>query len=268
MSSNKKTGAAVSKYQNILVEIRGSTGLITLNRPKQYNALCSPLMDELVHALRNFDSNKRVGAIVITGSEKAFAAGADLREMKDLSFEENYQNNYLGTWDNISKIRKPIIAAVNGFALGGGFEIAMMCDIIYAGESAKFGLPEVKIGTIPGCGGTQRLVRAVGKAKAMEMILAGNRKLTAHQAEAAGLVARVFPSNKVVDEAIALGEVISSNPSTIVKMAKESINQSYEQPLSSGLLFERRLFHSTFATDDTKEGMTAFVAKRAPKYKL
>ncbi|KXN68232.1 enoyl-CoA hydratase [Conidiobolus coronatus NRRL 28638] len=261
-----RMNSTATNYQNIIVETRGSTGLVTLNRPKALNALCSPLIDELNHALNNFDNDKKIGAIVITGSEKAFAAGADIKEMKDTNFIENYQSNFLASWCDILKVRKPVIAAVNGYALGGGCELAMMCDIIYAGEKAKFGQPEIKLGTIPGAGGTQRLVKAVGKSKAMEMVLEGNWNLNAQQAEVAGLVSKVFPADKLVDEAVALGERISTLSRPMVQMAKEAINQSFEQNLSSGLLFERRLFQSTFGTADQREGMAAFAEKRAAKF--
>ncbi|RKP38305.1 enoyl-CoA hydratase/carnithine racemase [Dimargaris cristalligena] len=254
------------KYQHLLVESRNQVGLVTLNRPKALNALCSDLFTELNEALAKFDNDDGIGAIVLTGSEKAFAAGADIKEMSNTNYIENFQSNFLGHWTQISKTRKPIIAAVNGFALGGGCELAMMCDIIYAGDKAKFGQPEIKLGTIPGAGGTQRLTHAVGKSKAMEMVLTGSWNLSAEEAERAGLVSKVFPADKVVDEAVKTAGKIAEHSRPMVQMAKEAVNQAYELNLSSGLLFERRLFHSTFGTADQREGMQAFIEKRPAKF--
>jgi len=261
-------GAANSdgSYNNIVSEKRGKVGVITLNRPKALNALSSALFHEVNDALFKFDSDDSVGAIVITGSEKAFAAGADIKEMKDNVAIECYKNNFLGHWTDITQAKKPIIAAVNGFALGGGCELAMMCDIIYAGEKAVFGQPEIKLGTIPGAGGTQRLVKAVGKSKAMEICLTGSVNLNAEEAERLGLVSKVLPADQLVDEAVKTAEKIASMSQPMVQMIKESINQSFELSLSSGLRFERRLFQSTFGTHDQREGMAAFVEKRKPTF--
>jgi len=253
-------------YEYILTETKGKVGLITLNRPKALNALCSPLMNEVNAALDIFDNDRNIGSIVITGSEKAFAAGADIKEMRDTNYIENYRNNFLGDWVHITQIRKPILAAVNGYALGGGCELAMMCDIIYAGEKAQFGQPEIKLGTIPGAGGTQRLVKAVGKSKAMEIVLGGSWNLTAQQAEQAGLVSKVFPPEQLVDEALKTASKIAEYSQPAVQMAKECVNQAFEMSLEKGLLFERRLFQSSFGTPDQREGMGAFVEKRKPEF--
>ncbi|KAJ1975946.1 hypothetical protein H4R35_002916, partial [Dimargaris xerosporica] len=236
------------EYKYLLVETRDKVGLVTLNRPKALNALCGDLFHELNAVMESFDNDPKVGAIVLTGSEKAFAAGADIKEMHNTNYIENYKTNFLGHWTNITNIRKPIIAAVNGFALGGGCELAMMCDIIYAGEKAKFGQPEIKLGTIPGAGGTQRLTRAVGKSKAMEMILTGAWNLSAEEAERAGLVSKVLPADQLVNEAVKTASKIAELSQPAVQMAKEAVNQAYEVNLQAGLLFERRLFHSTFGT--------------------
>jgi enoyl-CoA hydratase len=255
-------------YENIKVETAGekkNVGLVTLNRPKALNALCDQLMNELNHALEHFESDSSIGAVVITGSEKAFAAGADIKEMKDNSLSSNLRRNFTAHWNGIGKSRKPLIAAVNGYALGGGNEVAMMCDIIYAGDKAKFGQPEIAIGTIPGAGGTQRLPRVIGKSKAMEMVLTGNM-ISAEEAEKSGLVSKVFPADKVVEEAVKLAEKIASHSPLVVTIAKEAVNAAYETTLQQGLLFEKRMFHSTFSLDDRKEGMTAFLEKRPPKY--
>ncbi|KAJ1906660.1 putative enoyl-CoA hydratase, mitochondrial, partial [Tieghemiomyces parasiticus] len=253
-------------YQYLLVETRDKVGLVTLNRPKALNALCSDLFSELNTVMAKFDEDQTIGAVVITGSEKAFAAGADIKEMRDSNYIDNYKTNFLGHWTQISKARKPVIAAVNGFALGGGCELAMMCDIIYAGTKAKFGQPEIKLGTIPGAGGTQRLTHAIGKSKAMEMVLTGSWNLNAEEAEKAGLVSKVFPPEQLVDEAVKTANVIAQHSQPMVQMAKEAVNQAYELSLASGLLYERRLFHSTFGTHDQREGMKAFVEKRTPKF--
>ncbi|KAG0043750.1 hypothetical protein BGZ83_011070 [Gryganskiella cystojenkinii] len=263
---NAVSPAKTPELEYLLTETRGRVGIVTLHRPKALNALCNGLFVELNQVLKEMDNNVDIGAIVLTGSERAFAAGADIKEMKDRNFIENYSENFLGHWTQIINIRKPIIAAVNGFALGGGCELAMMCDIIYAGDKAVFGQPEIKLGTIPGAGGTQRLVKAVGKSKAMEMCLTGSVNLTAEEAERAGLVSRVLPADQVVDEAVKTAEKIGNLSQPIVQMVKDAINQSFEVPLAAGLTFERRLFHSTFASNDQKEGMNAFAEKRKAKF--
>ncbi|QIM47694.1 enoyl-CoA hydratase [Pusillimonas sp. DMV24BSW_D] len=251
----------------IKTDIQGRVGLVTLNRAKVLNALSNELIDEVAQAMREFDANDDIGAIVLTGNEKAFAAGADIAAMKDWSYADVYKQDYLGhNWESLRRIRKPVIAAVSGFALGGGCELAMQCDFIIAGENAKFGQPEIKLGIIPGYGGTQRLPRAMGKAKAMDMILTA-RMIGAQEAEQAGLVARVVPTEKVLEEAMAAAAVIASMPLPAVMMAKESINRAYESPLNEGLLFERRNFHALFSTHDQKEGMNAFVEKREAKFR-
>ncbi|PVD26698.1 hypothetical protein C0Q70_14376 [Pomacea canaliculata] len=256
-------------FQNLLVERRGennNVGFIKLNRPKALNALCDGLMSELTVALGEFEQDKTIGCIVITGSERAFAAGADIKEMQQMqTFAETYNSNFLAGWDIVSRCRKPIIAAVNGYALGGGCELAMMCDIIYAGEKAQFGQPEITLGTIPGAGGTQRLIRCVGKSKAMEMVLTGDR-ISAQEAERAGLVSKVFPVETLVDEAVKTAEKIAGFSKIIVAMCKEAVKSSEELSLSEGLHLEKRLFHTTFGTKDRMEGMTAFVEKRKPKF--
>jgi enoyl-CoA hydratase len=254
-------------YENILVEIRGRAGLITLNRPKALNALNDKLMDELGEALLAFDGDEAIGAVVIAGSEKAFAAGADIGAMSTWSYMDVFKAEYISrNWETIKRIRKPVIAAVSGYALGGGCELVMMCDIVIASETARFGQPEIKLGIIPGAGGTQRLPRAVGKAKAMDLVLSA-RMMDAREAESAGLVSRVVAADKVLDEALATANAIAGYSLPAVMMAKEAVNRAYEVPLSEGMLFERRLFHSLFATEDQKEGMTAFVEKRAPLFK-
>jgi len=250
----------------ILVEKRaGGVGVVTLNRPKALNALCAQLLSELNVALKDFDKDKEVGCIVLTGSSKAFAAGADIKEMSNLTFPETYQKDLFGGTDEISRISKPIIAAVGGYALGGGCELAMMCDIIIAAENAKFGQPEILLGTIPGIGGTQRLTRAIGKSKAMELVLTGSN-IDAKTAESAGLVSRVVPDDKLLESAVETATKIASFSKPIVAMAKEAVNTAYETTLKEGLHFERRLFHSTFATNDQKEGMKAFVNKQKPNW--
>jgi enoyl-CoA hydratase/carnithine racemase len=252
-------------YEYLLVEQKGSVGWITLNRPKALNALCDGLIDELNKVTTEMDSDPNVRAIVITGSEKAFAAGADIKEMAPRSFMEVYKGDMFAPWANLTKIGKPIIGAVNGFALGGGCELAMMCDILIAGDSAKFGQPEIKLGTIPGCGGTQRLVRAIGKSRAMELILTGDM-MSAEEACSRGLVSRVVPKADLAAETLATAEKIASYSIPIAKMCKEAVNKSYEMTLTEGTEFERRLFHATFATRDQKEGMDAFVNKRAADF--
>mgnify|MGYP001617597189 FL=1 len=254
-------------YANILVETRGRVALITLNRPKALNALNDALMDELGSALAQFDADENIGCIVITGSDKAFAAGADIGAMKDWSYMDVYKSGYITrNWERIRSVRKPVIAAVAGYALGGGCELSMMCDFIIAAESAKFGQPEIKLGVIPGAGGTQRLPRAVSKAKAMDLVLTG-RMMDAAEAERAGLVSRVVPADKLLEEALAAANQICEYSLPVVMAAKESVNRAYETTLNEGVLFERRVFHSLFATEDQKEGMAAFVEKRKPKFK-
>ncbi len=251
----------------ILIETIGRVGLIRLNRPKQLNALNDKLMDELGAALLAFDADAAIGAIVITGSEKAFAAGADIGAMATWSYMDVYKTEYITrNWETIRRIRKPIIAAVAGFALGGGCELAMMCDIVIAAENARFGQPEIKLGVIPGAGGTQRLPRAVSKAKAMDLCLTG-RMMDCAEAERAGLVSRVVAPEKLLDEAIAIAAGIAEYSLPSVMMAKEAINRAYEVPLAEGILFERRVFHSLFATADQKEGMAAFAEKRKPVFR-
>jgi len=260
--------ATAPAYEYIIVEKKGeksSVGLVTLNRPKALNALFDPLMLELNAALKDLDDDKTIGAIVLTGSQKAFAAGADIKQMQNNEFAETFSGNFLEHWSAVTKIRKPIIAAVNGYALGGGCELACMCDIIYAGDRAKFGQPEILIGTIPGAGGTQRLVRIMGKSKAMEMCLTGNQ-ITAEEAEKSGLVAKIFPAADLVAESVKLAEKIAANSKLITLMCKEAVNAAYETTLQQGLKFEKRLFHASFATADRKEGMTAFVEKRSPSF--
>ena len=252
--------------EHIMVETRDRVGLIRLNRPKALNALNDALMDELGVALLAFDADDAIGAIVLTGSEKAFAAGADIGAMSTWSYMDVFKTDYITrNWETIRQISKPVIDAVVGFALGGGCELAMMCDIIIAADSAKFGQPEIKLGIIPGAGGTQRLPRAVGKAKAMDLILTA-RLMDAAEAERAGLVSRVVPAADLVNEALKVGAAVASFSLPAVMMAKESINRAYELPLAEGVLFERRLFHSLFATADQKEGMSAFVEKRTARF--
>ncbi|MBR0557276.1 enoyl-CoA hydratase [Ciceribacter sp. L1K23] len=253
-------------YETLLVEMRGQVALVTLNRPQALNALNSTVMEELVAALETFHNDAEVGAVVLTGSEKAFAAGADIKEMQSLEFVDAYLGDFIGGWDGVSTFRKPLVAAVSGFALGGGCELAMMCDFIIAAENAKFGQPEITLGIIPGMGGTQRLVRAVGKAKAMDMCLTG-RMMDAAEAERSGLVARVVSYDRLLDEAVEAAVKIASLSRPAVAMAKESVNRAFEQTLTEGLRFERRLFHSLFATEDQKEGMAAFVEKRKALFK-
>ena len=254
-------------YENIIVDTKGHVGLITLNRPKALNALSNGLVSELGLALDAFEADEDIGAIVITGSEKAFAAGADIKEMASKSFTDCYLQDFITSgWEAVTKVRKPVIAAVAGFALGGGCEVAMMCDFILAGDNAKFGQPEITLGIIPGAGGTQRLTRAVGKAKAMEMVLTG-RLIDATEAERSGLVSRVVPVAELLDEALKVAERIASMGRVAVLAAKESVNRSYETTLAEGVHFERRLFHALFATEDQKEGMAAFAEKRQPNFK-
>ncbi len=254
-------------YSNIIVEIRGKVALITMNRPQALNALNDELIDEIGTALGEFEANEAIGCIVLTGSEKAFAAGADISAMKDLDHMNVYKANYISSnWDHIARCRKPLIAAVAGYALGGGCELAMMCDFIIAAENAQFGQPEIKLGVLPGAGGTQRLPRAVGKAKAMEMCLTA-RMMDAVEAERAGLVARIVPSDKLLEDALATAQKIAGYSLPVVMMIKESVGRAYESSLQEGLLFERRTFHATFGLIDQKEGMSAFIEKRKPEFK-
>ncbi|WP_135081933.1 enoyl-CoA hydratase [Terasakiella sp. SH-1] len=253
-------------YEHILVEKKGRVGLITLNRPKALNALCSPLIAELGSALDEFEADSDIGAIVLTGSEKAFAAGADIKEMSERDFIDVYSTDFItGEWEKVANCRKPVIAAVAGYALGGGCEMAMMCDFIIAGDNAKFGQPEITIGTIPGAGGTQRLARAVGKAKAMEMCLTG-RIMDAEEAERSGLVSRIVAVDELLNDALETAEKIAKLSQPVVMMAKESVNKAFETTLAEGVMFERRVFHSTFALEDRKEGMSAFAEKRQPNF--
>merc|ERR1712123_513831 len=255
-----------ASWEYIKTETRGTNNrvaLVSLNRPKALNALCQGLIEDLTNALGEFDKDPTIGAIIVTGSERAFAAGADIKEMQNREFAANYRENFLGWWSNVTLIRKPIIAAVNGYALGGGCEVAMMCDILYAGEGAKFGQPEITIGTIPGAGGTQRLTRAIGKSRAMEMNLTGV-PISASEAAAAGLVSKIFPAESLVEEAVKTADKIASHSKIAVQFCKEATNGAFELSLAEGVRLERRLFQATFATNDRKEGMTAFVEKRKP----
>jgi enoyl-CoA hydratase len=254
-------------YEHILVETRGSVGLITLNRPKAMNALCADLAREIAEAIDICEADDSIGALVVTGSEKAFCAGADIKEMSGKNYMDVYKEDFITVnWERLSQCRKPVIAAVAGYALGGGCEFAMMCDFILAADTAKFGQPEILIGTIPGAGGTQRLSRFVGKAKAMEMVITG-RMMGADEAERAGLVSRIIPAADLVEEAIKTAEKIANLSRPVVMLAKEAVNRAYETTLAEGVRFERRLFHSTFATEDQKEGMAAFAEKRTADFK-
>jgi enoyl-CoA hydratase len=254
-------------FENIIVEKREAVGLITLNRPQALNALCNALIAELGQALDDMEADDAIGCVVLTGSEKAFAAGADIKEMQSQSYMDAYLADFITTgWERVTTCRKPIIAAVAGYALGGGCEMAMMCDVILAADTAKFGQPEITIGTIPGAGGTQRLTRAAGKSKAMDMILTG-RIMDAEEAERAGLVSRIVPAGELVEEAMKTAAKIASMSRPSIIMAKEAVNRAFESTLSEGVRFERRLFHSTFATEDQKEGMAAFAEKRKPAFK-
>ena len=252
-------------YETLLVETRGAVGLVTLNRPKALNALNAQVIAEIEQALTAFDADPAVAAVVITGSEKAFAAGADIKEMMGRDFADAYNSDFIGFWARIAQHKKPVIAAVAGYALGGGCELAMMCDIIICADNAKFGQPEINLGTIPGAGGTQRLTRAIGKSKAMEMVLTG-RMMDAEEAERSGLVARVVPARDLLDEAIRIAEAIAAKSQPIVAMAKEAVNVAFESSLAEGIRFERRAFYATFATADRLEGMTAFSEKRSPNF--
>jgi len=253
-------------YENITVETKGRVGIIRLNRPQALNALNKALIAELTQAIEAFDADHRVGCMLITGSDKAFAAGADIKEMADKPFIEAYLGDFVSNWNAAAKTRKPIVAAVAGFALGGGCELAMQCDVVIAADNAKFGQPEIKLGVIPGIGGTQRLTHAVGKAKAMDLILTG-RMMDAAEAEKSGLVARVVPAASLMEEAMKVADTIANMSLPSVLAGKEAVNRAFESGLSEGTAFERRIFHSLFATEDQKEGMKAFVEKRSPKWK-
>ena len=253
-------------YENIELETHGRVGLIRLNRPSALNALCAALVSELGDALDKLEADDEIGCVVLTGSEKAFAAGADIAEMADWTYMDVYLADFITVgWERVAQCRKPIIAAVAGYALGGGCEMALMCDFILAGDNAKFGQPEITIGTLPGAGGSQRLARAVGKAKAMEMCLTG-RMMDAEEAERAGLVSRIIPAADLVEEAIKTAETIAKMSRPVTYMVKEAVNRAFETTLSEGILFERRLFHSSFALEDRKEGMAAFLEKRRPSF--
>jgi enoyl-CoA hydratase len=252
-------------YETILVETRGAVGLVTLNRPKALNALNAQLIAELDRALSAFDADTSVAAIVLTGSDRAFAAGADIKEMADKDFAAAVASDFIAPWARVAQHKKPIIAAVAGFALGGGCEIALMCDIMICADNAKFGQPEINLGTIPGAGGTQRLTRAIGKSLAMEMILTG-RMMEAAEAERCGLVARVVPLAELLPQAFAIAEAIAAKSQPVVAMAKEAVNVAFEATLAEGLRFERRLFYATFATEDRREGMAAFAERRPAKF--
>jgi enoyl-CoA hydratase len=254
-------------YENILVETKGRVGIIRLNRPKALNALCDALVREMGQALDAFEADANIGAVVLTGSDKAFAAGADIKEMQSRTYMEVYLQDFITSgWERVTTCRKPIIAAVAGFALGGGCEVAMMCDFILAADTAKFGQPEVNLGVMPGAGGTQRLTRFAGKSKAMDMCLTG-RMMDAAEAERCGLVSRVVPADKLMEEAVKAAETIAAKSLPSTMMIKEAINRAYETTLAEGVRFERRLFHSSFATEDQKEGMAAFVEKRPANFK-
>jgi enoyl-CoA hydratase len=266
---NNQTEDIQMAYEHIIVETRGRTGLITLNRPKALNALSPALMQELSLALDGFEADDAIGCMVITGNDKAFAAGADIKAMQDKSYMDVYKSDFItAEWERITRCRKPVIAAVRGFALGGGCELAMMCDFIIAADNARFGQPEINLGVIPGAGGTQRLARFVGKSKAMEMVLLGQaRMMDAQEAERCGLVSRVVPLADLLDDAMATAQKLTELSLPIVMMAKESVNRAFETTLAEGVRFERRLFHSAFATEDQTEGMAAFIEKRKPEFR-
>jgi enoyl-CoA hydratase len=252
-------------YQTILVDRQDRVATITLNRPDALNALNAQVMTEVTAAAAELDADPGVGAIIVTGSAKAFAAGADIKEMSALSFADVFTADYFAAWAKFAAVRTPTIAAVSGYALGGGCELAMMCDVLIAADTAKFGQPEIKLGVLPGMGGSQRLTRAIGKAKAMDLILTG-RNMDAAEAERSGLVSRVVPADELLREAQAVATTIAQMSLSAARMAKEAVNRAFESPLSEGLLYERRLFHSAFATDDQSEGMAAFIEKRTPNF--
>jgi enoyl-CoA hydratase len=252
-------------YQHILIETRGKIGIIRLNRPQALNALNAALIGEVTVAVQAFEADAAIACMIVTGSEKAFAAGADIKEMVEKSYMDAFMGDFAAGWDALARARKPIVAAVAGFALGGGCELAMMCDLVIAADNAKFGQPEIKLGVIPGIGGTQRLTRAVGKAKAMDLCLTG-RMMDAAEAERAGLVARIVPLASLMDEALKVAETIASMSLPVLMIAKESVNRAFETTLAEGIRFERRVFHSLFATADQKEGMAAFIEKRPAKF--
>lgn len=253
-------------YTTILSEHRGRVGMITLNRPEALNALNTIVMGEVADAAKVFDDDAKIGAIIVTGSAKAFAAGADIKQMLPLSYVDAYDTNFFAGWDAVTRVRKPVIAAVAGYALGGGCELAMMCDFIVAADNAKFGQPEITLGVMPGMGGSQRLTRAVGKSKAMDMCLTG-RMMDAEEAERAGLVSRIVPAGQLIEETLKIAEKIASMSIPATMMAKEAVNRAFETTLAEGVLFERRSFHAMFALEDQKEGMTAFIEKRSASFK-
>ncbi|WP_405166998.1 enoyl-CoA hydratase [Nocardia sp. NBC_01499] len=253
------------EFETILLERKGRVGWITLNRPKALNALNAKVLDDVIAALDELERDDEIGAVVITGSDRAFAAGADIKEMQPKSYMDMFLNDYFARWDRLAQFRKPTIAAVAGYALGGGCELAMICDILIAADTAKFGQPEIKLGVIPGIGGSQRLTRAVGKAKAMDLVLTG-RNMDAEEAERAGLVSRIVPAAELLDTALEVADTIASMSLPVTMIAKESVNRSFETTLAEGLRFERRVFHSLFAIEDQKEGMAAFVEKRPAKF--
>jgi len=259
-------GAADQRFETVLLERRGRVALVRLDRPKALNALNTQLMDEVTRLLAELDTDPDVGAIVLTGSERAFAAGADIKEMQAKSFADVFSGDLFAPWDSLTRLRTPLIAAVAGYALGGGCELAMLCDVLLAADTAVFGQPEVKLGVIPGIGGSQRLTRAVGKAKAMEMCLTG-RTMDAVEAEHAGLVSRIVPADQLVDEAWRVAETIAGMSKPVTAMVKEVVNRAFETTLAEGVAFERRVFHSAFALEDQTEGMSAFVEKRAPEFR-
>lgn len=265
MTDPQSSPGPTQEFENILVERRGRVGIITLNRPKALNALNEALMNEVVAAAQAFDRDEGIGAIVVTGSERAFAAGADIKEMADKSFQEVSRDRLFGAWDEFAAVRTPTIAAVAGYALGGGCEVAMMCDILLAADTAKFGQPEINLGVIPGMGGSQRLTRAIGKAKAMDLILTG-RTMDAEEAERAGLVSRIVPADDLLDEAIAIATTIAEKSLPVAYAAKEVVNIAFESTLAEGVRFERRAIYSLFALDDRKEGMAAFTQKREANF--
>jgi enoyl-CoA hydratase len=255
----------MATYENILVETQGAVGLIRLNRPQALNALCDAMMAEIGAQLLDFDADPAIGAIILTGSEKAFAAGADIKEMQPRTYPAAYQDDFIGKWEAILRVRKPVIAAVAGFALGGGCELAMMCDIIVAADTAKFGQPEINLGVMPGAGGTQRLSRAVGKVKAMDLVLTA-RMMDAAEAERANLVSRIVPADQLISEAMKIGERVAALSPIAVSMAKQAVNRAFETTLAEGVRYERALFLSLFGTPDQREGMAAFIEKRKPVF--